>query len=427
MAMIDRIPDTKQEWFKDAKYGLFIHWGLYSILAGEYKGKQTKHISEWIMNSLDIPVEEYEKLTDEFNPDQFDADALVKMAKEEWGMKYIVFTAKHHEGFAMYHSENSKYNTVDATACHRDIVKELADACKKYDMKFGLYYSQSQDWHDPNGFVSKANGGKETDNQSKDFQSYVDHKVIPQLRELLTNYGEICLIWFDTPMDMTKEQSQQCVDVVKELQPNCLISGRIGNQLGDYMTIGDNYMPRLPLEGDWEVPATLNDTWGYSKFDQSWKTPEEIIKILVKIASRGGNYLLNIGPRADGSVPQESLDILGEVGNYMRENGESIYGTRKAPSYPYEIDWAEFTCRDHKLYVHVFEPRKKLEILNCSNEVKDAYLLSNGQKLKYVCDESCEGDAVVIVDIPEELHDAKTYCVCLELKEEAPIFDPIRG
>lgn len=337
MVKYDRVPDTKQKWFKEAKYGLFIHWGLYALLAGEYKGVKTDHISEWIMNSLGIPVEEYEKLADEFNPVDFDADALVKMAKEKWGMKYIVFTAKHHEGFAMYKSEVSKYNVVDATPCHRDILKELADACKKYDMRLGLYYSQAQDWHDPNGYVSHANGDeaqRKDNNFKKDFQYYLDNKVKPQLKEILTGYGEISLIWFDTPMAMTKEQSQECIDLIKSIQPNCVISGRVGNQLGDYMTTGDNFLPRLPFEGDWEVPATLNDTWGFNKDDENWKNPEDILKLLIKITSRGGNYLLNIGPKASGEIPEKSVGILNEVGKYVTENADGIYGTVRGDIYP---------------------------------------------------------------------------------------------
>ena len=181
--------DTKQQWFKDAKFGLFIHWGLYSILAGEYKGQKTDRIAEWIMNDLNIPVEEYEKLAEEFNPVEFDAEKIVKKAKE-WGMRYIVFTAKHHEGFAMYHSRCSKYNVVDATPFGRDVLKELKQACDKYDMKLGIYYSQAQDWHDPDGFQFRK------DDSGKDYQAYLDRKCMPQLREILTDYGKIALIWF---------------------------------------------------------------------------------------------------------------------------------------------------------------------------------------------------------------------------------------
>lgn len=426
----DRIPDTGQQWFKDAKYGLFIHWGLYSILAGEYKGKVTDHVSEWIMNTMGIPVEEYEKLADEFDPVHFDADRLVRHAKEKWGMKYIVFTSKHHEGFAMYKSENSRFNCADASPCHRDILKELAEACEKYDMTLGLYYSQAQDWHDPDGFVSHCMNTDEQrtdDNTEKDFQKYLDNKVKPQLKEILTGYGKIGLIWFDTPMDMTEEQSRECIETVKSIQPDCIISGRIGNQLGDYMTTGDNYIPRLPYEGDWEVPATLNNTWGYSRHDQNWKKPEDIIKLLVKINSRGGNYLLNIGPKGDGEIPPESVRVLDEVGKYVTENSDAIFATVRTPVYPYELEWAEFTSKKNRLFIHIFQPRSGIEILNCSNHVKDAYILKNNEKVQFDEVISCEGDPCITVDIPEHMKSEKNYCICLELEEETPIFEPLRG
>ena len=299
--------DTKQKWFKDAKFGLFIHWGLYALLSGEYNGTKTEGLSEWIQNDLQIPVREYEKLAARFDPKDFDADALVKRAKD-WGMKYIVFTSKHHEGFAMYHSACDPYNVTDASPCRRDILKELQLACEKYDMRLGLYYSQAQDWHDPDGLFGYR------ENSYEHYQDYLDRKVMPQLKEILTGYGKISILWFDTPLETTYEQSKAMVDLVKELQPECIISGRIGNGLGEYMTTGDNFIPRLPYDGDWEVPATLNDTWGYNKYDHNWKDPEEIIRLLVKINSCGGNYLLNVGPDPLGNVPEESLRILDRVG-----------------------------------------------------------------------------------------------------------------
>lgn len=220
------IKDTKMPWFKEGKFGLFIHWGLYSLLGGVYKGETTRGVAEWIMDTLQIPVSEYEKLAEEFNPVNFDADEIVRKAKE-WGMKYVVFTSKHHEGFAMYDSKVSDYNVVKATPCHRDILKELQNACEKYDMKLGLYYSQAQDWHEPNGLAAGR------DNSHKDYQYYLDHKVKPQLKELLTNYGKIALIWFDTPLSTTKEQSRELFDTIKSIQPDCIVSGRIGNDLGE--------------------------------------------------------------------------------------------------------------------------------------------------------------------------------------------------
>lgn len=412
--------DTKQQWFKDAKFGLFIHWGLYALLAGEYNGKKTDRIAEWIMNDLDIPVEEYEKLASQFNPVEFDAEMIVRKAKE-WGMKYIVFTSKHHEGFAMWDSKCSDYNVVKATPYGKDIVRQFREACDKYGMKLGFYYSQAQDWHDPDGYIHRK------DNSNKNYRAYLERKCFPQLRELLTGYGEVALIWFDTPMGTTKEESQEMVDLVKSLQPNCIVSGRIGNELGEYMTTGDNFIPRLPYEGDWEVPATLNDTWGFNKDDHNWKDPEEIIRLLVKINSRGGNYLLNIGPEASGHVPDESIRILDEVGTYVNENEEAIFGTKRVGIYAYELDWGMLTRKDHKLYVHVFKPRRRVELINIGNQIKGAYLVADKRALEYKTSMTCEGSSAIEVELPEDYFDKKYYCICLDMEEEEPIFEPIIG
>lgn len=412
--------DTKQQWFKDAKFGLFIHWGLYALLAGEYNGRKTDRIAEWIMNDLDIPVEEYEKLASQFNPVEFDAEMIVRKAKE-WGMKYIVFTSKHHEGFAMWDSKCSDYNVVKATPYGRDIVRQFREACDKYDMKLGFYYSQAQDWHDPDGYIHRK------DNSKKNYRAYLERKCFPQLRELLTDYGDVALIWFDTPMGTTKEESQEMVDLVKSLQPNCIVSGRIGNELGEYMTTGDNFIPRLPYEGDWEVPATLNDTWGFNKDDHKWKDPEEIIRLLVKINSRGGNYLLNIGPEASGHVPDESIRILDEVGKYVNENEEAIFGTKRVGIYAYELDWGMLTRKDHKLYVHVFKPRRRVELINIANKITGAYLVADKRELEFKTSMTCEGNSAIDVELPEDYFDRKYFSVCLEMEEEEPIFEPIIG
>lgn len=412
--------DTKQQWFKDAKFGLFIHWGLYALLAGEYNGKKNDRIAEWIMNDLDIPVEEYEKLASQFNPVEFDAERIVRKAKE-WGMKYIVFTSKHHEGFAMWDSKCSDYNVVKATPYGRDIVRQFREACDKYDMKLGFYYSQAQDWHDPDGYIHRK------DNSKKNYRAYLERKCFPQLRELLTEYGDVALIWFDTPMGTTKEESQEMVDLVKSLQPNCIVSGRIGNELGEYMTTGDNFIPRLPYEGDWEVPATLNDTWGFNKDDHNWKDPEEIIRLLVKINSRGGNYLLNIGPEASGHVPDESIRILDEVGKYVNENEEAIFGTKRVGIYAYELDWGMLTRKDHKLYVHVFKPRRRVELINIANKITGAYLVADKRRLEFKTSMTCEGCSAIDVELPEDYFDRKYFSICLEMEEEEPIFEPIIG
>lgn len=410
--------DTKQQWYKEAKFGLFIHWGLYALLAGEYKGKKTNFIAEWIMNTLDIPVPEYEKLAAEFNPVEFDADKIVRKAKE-WGMQYIVFTAKHHEGFAMWDSKCSDYNVVKATPYGKDIVRELRNACDKYGMRLGFYYSQAQDWHDPDGYMYRK------ENDHKDYQAYLERKCYPQLRELLTEYGDVALIWFDTPMGTTLEQSQEMVRIVKELQPNCIVSGRIGNGLGEYMTTGDNFIPRLPFEGDWEVPATLNDTWGYNKDDHNWKDAKEIIQLLLKINSRGGNYLLNIGPKGNGEVPQESIDILDEVGAYVATNKEAIIGTQSIGVEPYEMNWGMLTKRDNMLYIHMLKPRKIAELLNIRNTFKRAYLVADKRELPIRVDKTCEGCSMVEVELPEDCFDKSYYVIALEMEESEMMYEPI--
>jgi alpha-L-fucosidase len=288
-------------------------------------------------------------------------------------------------------------------------------------MRMGFYYSQAQDWDDPDGYMALK------DNSGKDFQKYFDEKCKPQVKELLENYGKISLIWFDTPMGITVEQTQELIDLVKSIQPDCLLSGRTGNHMGDYMTTGDNFIPRLPYDGDWEIPATVNDTWGYNKFDTNWKSADTILHLLLKIVSRGGNYLLNVGPTADGIVPQACVEVLNEVGSYVTENAEAIYGTKPVGIYPYEIPGIEFTRREHKLYVHVLSPRIRIELLNIGNQLTGAYLVRSRQPLECLTLITCEGDGMVEVRLPEELHTQKNYCVCLELVEEDPIFESIKG
>ncbi len=410
--------DTKQKWFKEAKYGLFIHFGLYSILEGEYKGEITPTIAEWIMNTLNIPVEEYEILAKEFNPVNFVAADYVAKAKK-WGMKYICITAKHHDGFALYKSDCNSYNIVEASPYAKDIIKELASECKKNDMIFCLYYSQAQDWHDPNGYMA------ENDNSKKNFRKYLDEKCFLQVKELLTNYGDIGMMWFDTPMEMTAEESRELYDLVKSIQPNCIVSGRIGNNLGEYLTTGDNFLPTLPYYGDWEVPATLNDTWGFKRSDDNWKSPIEILRLLIKISSRGGNYLLNVGPDKFGTIPQESIDILDEIGEFLEKNGESIYGTSIVPLPTYEINGVEYTCKPGKMYIHLLKPRKFLEILNIDNKIKKVYYLDTGEDVRFVQMITCEGDGIWKLYPDREPNDSLATVLCVEIEEQEIVFAPL--
>lgn len=363
------------KWWEEARFGLFIHWGLYAIPAGRWKGKYYERIGEWIMHSARIPVKEYELLAAQFNPVKFDAEAWVRLAIEA-GMKYFVITAKHHDGFALFDSPCSDYDIVDATPFGRDPMKDLAAACRKARLPFGFYYSQTQDWHEAGGI---GNTWDFKEPSAAAFKEYLDQKVKPQLRELLTRYGPIALIWFDTPREMTLEQSLDLKRFVHAIQPDCLVSGRIGNNVGDYGSLGDNQIPRaeLGIPGAWETPATLNDTWAYKIDDRNWKSTRVLLELLVDLASKGINYLLNIGPTAEGVIPRASVIRLQEMGRWLRTNGEAIYGSQASP-FPYEFSWGRMTRKGKRLYFHIFQwPRGRLVVHGLRNKVKSACLLSD--------------------------------------------------
>ncbi|NLD52348.1 MAG: hypothetical protein GX650_05585 [Clostridiales bacterium] len=405
-------------WWEEARFGLFIHWGLYSLLAGEYKGNRTHNIAEWIMHDLRISREEYEGLAAQFNPQAFDAGSIARLAREA-GMRYVVFTSKHHDGFAMYHSKASAYNVVQATPFGRDVAKELQLACQQEGLKLCFYYSQAQDWHHPDGIEEYFN------DPSPHFRRYLEEKCKPQLQELLTQYGDIGLIWFDTPMSMTREQSEELKALVRSLQPQCLVSGRIGHGLGDYMTTGDNFIPLLPYGKPFEVPATINNTWGYSRHDQRWKNSQQLVRNLVRVVSRGGNYLLNIGPDADGRVPRQSVDALREVGEFMRHSGESIYGALSLPAYPYDLGWGYITGKAGKLYIHCFDDREELYLINMGNKPLQARLLYDGRILPLTERVTCEGVHSWSIRVPRDLPPLPDIVVAVDLAEEQIIFEPI--
>ena len=364
--------DERMQWWREARFGMFIHWGLYCIPAGEWNGKPIEGIGEWIMKRATIPAAEYRQLAKQFNPVKFNAHDFVATAKNA-GMKYIAITSKHHDGFAMFKSNASKYNIVDATPYGKDVIKALAEECQKQGLKMCFYYSQSRDWNEPNGLDNDWDFPKE-----RNFQKYLDEKVKPQLTELLTNYGPIGLIWFDTPMDISKEQAQSLKDLVRRLQPECIISGRLGGGVEtDYMSTGDNVIPATVTPGDWEVPATLNNTWGFKKNDHEWKSPEALTRLLFDIAAKGGNYLLNVGPTAEGLIPQESVDILDKVGEWMKINNECIYGTQASP-FKTEFKWGNITQKSGKLYLGIFNwPTTGFYLEGLKNKVKKAYLLAD--------------------------------------------------
>ena len=418
------------EWFTDGKFGMFIHWGPYSVLGGEWNGKKIEQgdIAEWIMKRFEIPVEEYRKVAATFNPVDFDAAYWVKLAKDA-GMKYMIITSKHHDGFAMYDSDVSSYNIVDYTPFNRDPVKELSGECAREGIKFGVYYSHREDWEHPYAYGNTWDfDSSQTNLDEMDypelFRKYLDEKAIPQLKELLTNYGPIGVVWFDRGM-YTQEQGKEFADLVHNLQPGCLVNGRVGHYdkelLGDYQSLTDNGMPVGGIEEYWESPQTLNDTWGYSKNDTNWKKPEEIIRRLVAIVSKGGNYLLNIGPDGRGRIPEASVNILERVGKWMDENSESIYGTSASP-FPYEIPWGYCTRKGNNLYLHVFDwpDDGKIELQGLNNKIKTVYMLAD--KEKGLATET--RNELTQIFLPETPSDNINSVVVLEIEGE-PDIDPV--
>lgn len=327
---------NNREWFKQAGYGMMAHWGLYSLLGGEYRGRRVENYAEWIQSYMPIPNAEYEQLAGCFDPVYFDADEWIKLAKDS-GMQYFVFTSKHHDGFAMFHSKADSFNVVEATPFGRDVVAELGEACYKHGLKFGLYYSQELDWKHPHGGgydhfepcsgVSWDNSWDWPDRTKKDFSICFEEKIKPQVEEILTNYGDLCLIWFDVPHTITPAQSLELNKLVKHYQPDCLINSRIGNGAYDYVSLGDNEYPSefRPDEnadpnslhgfkpspyGLYETAGTLNSSWGFKYYDQNWITPEEIRSRRSRLNGMGVNYLLNVGPDALGRIPSFSAEAL---------------------------------------------------------------------------------------------------------------------
>ena len=374
--------DQKMEWWRDARFGMFIHWGLYAVPAGEWKGERIPGISEWIMAHAKIPVKEYEKLANEFNPQKFDAEEWVKLAKYA-GMKYIVITSKHHDGFAMFHSKASKYNIYDATPFKRDPLKELADACKKYGIRLGFYYSQAQDWHEPGGSYPGVDRGVpfwDPSVKREPFMDYINGKAIPQVKEILENYDGLDILWWDTPIGMTEEAATD-LKKITDNYPNLITNNRLyGPWKGDFST-PEQHIPPTGLDYDWEVCMTMNTSWGYKWYDNNWKSAESLIRMLVDIASKGGNFLLNVGPTAEGVIPDSSVVRLKEMGRWMQQNGESIYGTSASPFF--KLPWGRCTQKKTDsgttLYLHVFNWPKDgvLRVPGLKTRVNDVYLLAN--------------------------------------------------
>ncbi len=390
--------DERMAWWRDSKFGMFIHWGVYAIPGGERDGKICGGGAEWIMDKLDYTIEEYEKFPAMFNPVKFNADEWVSMAKDA-GIKYIVITSKHHDGFGLWDSKVSDYDIMDSSPFKRDIIKELSEACKRQGIIFCFYHS-IVDWHHPqaqgNLFPNYNAGQKDQTIVNPDFPKYYENYLKPQVKELLTNYGDIGVVWFDGDWiaDYTTEMGKEFYNFIREIQPNTIINNRVdkgrngmegmnteGNFAGDFGT-PEQEIPATGIDSDWESCMTMNGSWGYKPSDKNWKSSEKLIQNLIDIVSKGGNFLLNIGPDGLGQFPPESVERLKAIGVWTRENAESIYG---ASASPYERpEWGRYTAKDGFLYAHVFNwPKDGKLVINRAIKPRQATLLTSPyQKLK---------------------------------------------
>jgi alpha-L-fucosidase len=376
----EKKPADKMEWWRDAKFGMFIHWGIYSVPAGVYENQEIGGIGEWIMNTAKIPVSEYAEYAKSFNPVSFDAEQWVLLAKNA-GMRYIVITSKHHDGFAMFGSKASPYNIVDATPFKRDVIKELAAACKKYHMPLGLYYSEAQDWHHAGG---AAIGGHWDEAQNGDMDKYIDEIALPQVKEILNNYGDIKILWWDTPTDMTPERAAKFMTEISK-HPDLIFNDRLGGDVQGDLETPEQFIPATGIPGkNWESCMTMNDTWGFKKHDNNWKSTQTLIRNLIDIASKGGNYLLNVGPDSQGLIPNASIERLKEIGDWMKFNSEAIYGSMPSPFN--RLDWGRCTMKKEGkksyLYLYIFDKPVSgtIDLPGLANKVVDAHFLTNEKK-----------------------------------------------
>jgi alpha-L-fucosidase len=393
--------DQRMRWWREARFGMFIHWGLYAVPAGEYNGKRSERIGEWIMEWANIPRADYEKFTAQFNPVKFDAKQWVQIAKAA-GMKYIVITSKHHDGFALYDSKVSNYDIVDATPYRRDPIKALAAEAKKQGLKFCFYYS-ILDWHYPSAYVDSPGkdptaGNRTTKLKPGGKEEYLKY-MQAQLRELITTYNP-AVLWFDGEWQewWTEADGKELYKFVRGLKPDIIINNRVGRgrqgmqgmsktdqeYAGDFGT-PEQQIPANGLPGvDWESCMTMNTTWGFKFYDDKWKSGQVLIRNLIDIASKGGNYLLNVGPTAEGLIPAPSVERLSEMGRWMKVNGQAIYGTSASP-FAKQLEFGRATSKPGRVYLHVFDwpADGKLNVPTFGKSVTKAHLLvSPKQQLK---------------------------------------------
>lgn len=387
--------DQRLDWWREARFGMFVHWGVYAYLGGTYQDRPVKGYAEHIQRILKIPIPVYrEQVAGHFNPVEFNADEWIRTAKQA-GMGYFIITAKHHDGFAMFDSQASDYNVVKATPFKRDPMKELRAACDKYGVKFGFYYSQAFDWGEANapgndwdydnpGGDRLLHGGRNWWESYPEFlpkaRKYVDEKAIPQLLELIRNYHPD-IFWFDTPSKLPDSENLRVLKAVRLASPGVVINGRLVRNCGDYASTADRPAEFAPHEGDWEGIPTTNESYGWNRNDHSHKPPEHFVQLLAKAAARGGNTLMNIGPMGNGRIDPADLTILHGIGEWWQINGESIRGTTRTPL-PVQA-WGESTRRGNRLYLHVFDwPRDgQLILAGLKTKPGRAYLLGDPKRV----------------------------------------------
>ncbi|WP_167615279.1 alpha-L-fucosidase [Maribellus sediminis] len=427
--------NERAEWFTDARFGMFIHWGLYSGAEGYWKGEKLRNnndYAEWIYYRNQIEKDEYVSLLDRFNWEDIDPEEWVILAKKA-GMKYVTITAKHHDGFSLWDSKVSDYDLGNYT--DRDIIKEMAEACKKHGLKLGLYYSHWVDWEHPYGWSHE----REIDGITpEEYDQYWQEKVIPQVRELLTNYGDIALMWFDMWINhkdavVSKDQLLQLKNMIRELQPNCLVNSRLGLSIEedpdiDFKTLGDNQLGSKKEDFPWQSPATVAHSWGFHSSDTQWKSTSALLKSLIGNASLNGNFMLNIGPRANGDVPFEISQRLLEMGEWLKVNGESVYGSEAFDLDADQHDWGKITCKpdenSFKLYLHVYNwPLNKKLFLTGVNEIPEKiYLLSDKEKTPLQFEHI---STFTSIDLPSDQPDPYVSVVVLEYSKRPIVINDI--
>lgn len=417
-----KVETSRTAWWEKARFGMFIHWGVYTIPAGKYNGKDYPGLGEWIMHDAHIPVGTYKEYAKQFNPTQYNPEAWVKMAKDA-GMKYIVITTKHHDGFALFDTKASDWSVVKATPYGKDLIKPLAEACRKQGMKLGFYYSQANDWGNKGGAAARGHWDKD---QEGSMDEYIDKVAIPQVREILTNYGDVAELWWDVPTDMTKERAAKFLPLL-QLQPQIITNDRLGGDIKGDLFTPEQYIPATGIKGLWETCMTMNDTWGFKTDDHNWKSSRQLIRNLIEASSKGGNYLLNVGPEPTGKFPAPIIERLAAIGKWMKVNSESIYGTIPGP---FKIlQWGKVTEKPQPngstvLYMHVFNwpADGKLLVPGLNSTVISAQLLATGKAVGFG-----KAENGVILTVPKAALDADATVIKIVVKGKPDVSPFIQG